>query len=100
MAGRGKWYALILLLVVAVPVVVLTLVLDLSRPVFPSVDDVDPGDVERLEVRLFNVREALPPPPEGESYPDALGPFDARHEDVSVLLGLLQGAKPVDRMPA
>lgn len=99
MAGRGKWYALILLGIVAVPAVTVPFLLDLSRPEFTSVDDVDPGDVSRIDVRLFNLRSVVPPTADGEAAPDTVGPFDAEREDYPVLLGLLKGARKVTEMP-
>src|SRR5437870_1614394 len=100
MAGRWKWYVLILLVIVAVPATVLPIVLDFSQPAFRSVDEVTPADVTRLEVRLFNLRAVFPQTQDGETVPDMVGPFDARPEDVAGLLGLLKGAKPVSEMPA
>jgi hypothetical protein len=99
MGGRWKWYALILLGIAAVPAVILPFVLDFSRPEFQSVDDVDPANVGQLEVRLFNLKAVVPPPAEGETTPDTVGPFVVRREDVATILGLLKGARKVDEMP-
>ena len=99
MAGRLKWYALILLGIVAVPVAVIPYVLNRSRPAFRSFDDVTPADVARLEVRLFNLRAIVPATAEGETVPDTVGPFDAKPEDFGPLLTLLQGAKELQELP-
>src|SRR5262245_8543540 len=99
MAGRGKWYILILLAIVAVPATLIPFVLSRSRPELRSFDEVNPADVTRLEVRLFNLRAIVPASPDGETVPDTVGPFDARPDDIAPLLALLKGAKELPELP-
>jgi hypothetical protein len=100
MAGRLKWYILILLGIVAIPATVITLLLYRYRPEFHSIDELDPAAVAKLKIRLFNLRAILPPPGEGEpAVPDTIGPFEAQPDDVPSLVALLKGSKPLPEMP-
>jgi len=99
MAGRLKWYALILLVIVAIPATVIPFVLSRSRPAFRSFDEMTPADIARLEVRLFNLKAIVPASAEGETVPDTVGPFEARPDDIGPLVALLQGAKELAEMP-
>lgn len=86
--------AIPLMLLVVFPVVY-TIAMATGKPVFNTVEELNLAEVDRFEVRMFNLKESFNP----NFVDDKIGPYVAKQEQYEKLITPLRSATAVDDLP-